>query len=1209
MKKLLLIIAILFSGITSSYASHLMGGEITYIHMGGDDYEVTLIVYRDCSGINLSTTSANTTFQSASCAQNFNFALPYIQTVEVSQVCPGQNTTCNGGTVPGTQQFIYRGIVTLTPCSDWIMHWNSGTRNPATTNLTTPGSQNLYIQNTLDNIVGASNNSPQFFNIPTPYLCVNQLAIYSHAATDVDGDSLYYSFSNPLTTPGPPGAPITFMPGYTLLQPMITTAGMNLNQTTGEMCFTPAIAQISVVSVIIEEFRNGFLIGSQIREMQVIVDNTCTNQNPTTGAFATCGGSGGMTITVQGPSVDSVDQNSIRMCPNDNVCLEITFSDPDLGDNITVLNNIAAAIPGATWTIVGDGTPNPIGTFCWTPTALDSGINVFSLILQDDACPISGTQTFTYDITVFDEPFAGLDQIICGPQSAQLNASGGATYTWFDVATNTIVPIGPAFSCNPCFNPLAQPTVTTDYYVLSSLTAACENTDTVRVSVVPDFTPVAFGDTTLCDYLTRQIGVNTSPGDPLGIYTYLWNNAATLSDSSLQNPVATPLDSTWYVVEVTSPDGCTKQVDSVLVGVVIPPNVELIPGIDTLCAGEAVAFDVSLVAIGDNFDGGFDPALWTNVQGANTGVPCVPNNGDALLFNAANRELTTNSISTTNCTSVDFCLWIANNSSAGTGCENADAGEDVVLNYSINGAGGPWVTIQTFNTGDWDTGGPFANAWQCFNINIPTAAQTANTMFQWTQIGGYGATIDNWALDDINISCGGNTTYDYLWTPATDLSTDTISNPIYTSTTALIGTTTTFTVTITDPGSGCAFDRSQDITVLSNSLSLPTLQPDTLCENGFVLVDGNPNSDPSYVSYQWVPTGGTNQLGNITQAGEYSVVVSNGTCSDTTNKVTITEIALPKPTITGNTSYCLNEGTTLNVSPVYDTYTWSTGSTTSSTTINATLPGTINVTLSVDTIGGCSGSTATLVTSLAVPFTEIIGVDSICLGSTTTLSTDAAFDSYSWSPSGSVTPTISTGGGEVSVKITSTNGCSYTAKDTIYYFINPVADFTITPEDSGEPNVDIVFTDASTGASTWNWDFDVANISSNQSTETGLGPFNFVYDTQGTYTVTLAVTSDEGCAQSTVKEYLIFSEIGTPNIITPNGDDMNDLLIFENLDPTLFPNHISVHNRWGKKVYDQDNYNNDWDGDNLTEGTYFYVITIIYKSGEQTYKGALTILR
>ena len=95
----------------------------------------------------------------------------------------------------------------------------------------------------------------------------------------------------------------------------------------------------------------------------------------------------------------------------------------------------------------------------------------------------------------------------------------------------------------------------------------------------------------------------------------------------------------------------------------------------------------------------------------------------------------------------------------------------------------------------------------------------------------------------------------------------------------------------------------------------------------------------------------------------------------------------------------------------------------------------------------------------------------------------------------------------ISVKITSTNGCSYTAKDTIYYFINPVADFTITPEDSGEPNVDIVFTDASTGASTWNWDFDVANISSNQSTETGLGPFNFVYDTQGTYTVTLAVTA------------------------------------------------------------------------------------------------------
>ena len=72
MKKALLLISIIFLGFTSSYATHLMGAEITYTHVGGNDYEVTLIVYRDCSGVNLSTTSQNVDFESASCGQNFN---------------------------------------------------------------------------------------------------------------------------------------------------------------------------------------------------------------------------------------------------------------------------------------------------------------------------------------------------------------------------------------------------------------------------------------------------------------------------------------------------------------------------------------------------------------------------------------------------------------------------------------------------------------------------------------------------------------------------------------------------------------------------------------------------------------------------------------------------------------------------------------------------------------------------------------------------------------------------------------------------------------------------------------------------------------------------------------------------------------------------------------------------------------------------------
>ncbi|MDB4534796.1 hypothetical protein N9242_07980, partial [Vicingaceae bacterium] len=756
----------------NSFASHLMGGEITYVHVGGDEYEVTLIVYRDCFGINAAA-SQNVTFESASCGQNFNVTFPRVNVIDVSQVCAGQTTTCNGGTIPGTEQHIYRDTITMTPCSDWIIHWNQGTRNAAISNLVNPDATNIFVRATLDNIVGADNNSPQYLAIPTPYLCSGQLNIFNHGASDADGDSIYYELSQPLDAPGPVGIPIAFAGGYTIADPVITTAGMNLTPTTGEMCFTPSQAQICVVSVLISEYRNGVLIGTQIREMQVVVENNCANQAPFAGAMApSCGLTGGMDITTQGPSVTQIDSNSVVMCPNDSICFTVEFNDPN-GDNVTVASNIALAIPDANFTITGNGGPNPIGVFCWVPTPLDSGINIITISLQDDGCPITAAQYYTYDITVFDQPYAGEDQIICGTQTAQLQASGGGGYVWSVITGDPIV-VGTNFSCTNCDSPIADPAITTTYLLTSNQAAACENTDTVTVFVVPDFVPEAYGDTALCDYLSHQIGVNITSG-PAGTYLFDWDNEATLDDETIQTPIASPTGSTWYTVEVESPDGCVKKIDSVLITVTPPPTVQLIPGNITVCEGESLNFDVSLSAISDNFDGGFDASMWSNVQGGAPNAGCGSVSGDALYFSGNIRELITNSISTTNCTSVDFCLYIGN-ANSGTNCENADAGEDVILSYSING-GATWINIQTFLQSDWD-----ANSnWQCFSIAIPAGAQTGATLFKWDQPNNSGGTTDVWAIDDASISCGGNNSYNYNWTPGTNLSATNISGPILTN--------------------------------------------------------------------------------------------------------------------------------------------------------------------------------------------------------------------------------------------------------------------------------------------------------------------------------------------------------------------------------------------------------------------------------------------
>jgi gliding motility-associated-like protein len=89
-----------------------------------------------------------------------------------------------------------------------------------------------------------------------------------------------------------------------------------------------------------------------------------------------------------------------------------------------------------------------------------------------------------------------------------------------------------------------------------------------------------------------------------------------------------------------------------------------------------------------------------------------------------------------------------------------------------------------------------------------------------------------------------------------------------------------------------------------------------------------------------------------------------------------------------------------------------------------------------------------------------------------------------------------------------------------------------------------------------------------------------------------------------------------PNGITPNGDGLNDILIFSELanTPELYPEaELLIFNRWGDIVYQAKPYANDWNGNNadgqpLPQGTYYYVLRLsIVKSAYK--RGDVTILR
>ena len=88
---------------------------------------------------------------------------------------------------------------------------------------------------------------------------------------------------------------------------------------------------------------------------------------------------------------------------------------------------------------------------------------------------------------------------------------------------------------------------------------------------------------------------------------------------------------------------------------------------------------------------------------------------------------------------------------------------------------------------------------------------------------------------------------------------------------------------------------------------------------------------------------------------------------------------------------------------------------------------------------------------------------------------------------------------------------------------------------------------------------------------------------------------------------IIVDKIEVPNVITPNGDGVNDVFTIKNIE-AVESSTVLIFDRWGKKIFESHNYKNDWDGGNAADGTYFYVIK--YSSFLKSYEksGTLTIL-
>ncbi len=108
-----------------------------------------------------------------------------------------------------------------------------------------------------------------------------------------------------------------------------------------------------------------------------------------------------------------------------------------------------------------------------------------------------------------------------------------------------------------------------------------------------------------------------------------------------------------------------------------------------------------------------------------------------------------------------------------------------------------------------------------------------------------------------------------------------------------------------------------------------------------------------------------------------------------------------------------------------------------------------------------------------------------------------------------------------------------------------------------------------------------------------------------------AVEPDPNLANNTATDIKdIIGEVVVPNLITPNGDGKNDVFVIDGLE--LHPDHtLSIFNRWGNEVYRSNGiYKNDWNGNGLNEGTYYYLLKIKEKDGSERSKtGWITLIK
>lgn len=581
LRKHLLTLCLIFFGLfcftNNANASHVAGGYIQILCTGTPGvYTVRLVMYRDCSGQTMYTTN-KTVYLTSSCGGSTSVSLSYQNSFEVSQVCAADqnNTTCNGGSVPGYQQFVFEATVNLGSCDYWTADYSLCCRNNITN---VNGASGTYVHLTTEVYTATDdcNSSPEVTAQPEPYVCQGQPVSYNLGAFEPDGDSIVYTL---VSATNYNGSNVTYNSGYSSSQPI---PGATIDQNTGTVTFVPNTTGNFIFVIQMTEYDdNGNVVTVTNYEYQTTVI-ACANQTP-----EPPDANGGNGVTNISGSIIKNGPTSLTLCKGNTGCFDVVFTDPDAGDALSATSNITSVLPGATVTTTGT---NPLTVHvCCNPSAT-SGIKNLSFFVEDDACPLTGQNTFGMTVNILDPGTASATTTteICGGMdqgTATVTVAGGTgpfTYSITGPVNNTS---SQTTNTSHQFTNLAPG----NYNYTVSTPGGCDLTGTFTIVAGPDLVATIAGNDLSCN--TAGDGSATvTPTTGNAPYNYVWSQGGTPIGQTTQT--ASNLAAGTYDVLVTDANGCTVtqtvtiNEPAVLAGTVTPT--------DATCNGAATgAIDVT----------------------------------------------------------------------------------------------------------------------------------------------------------------------------------------------------------------------------------------------------------------------------------------------------------------------------------------------------------------------------------------------------------------------------------------------------------------------------------------------------------------------------------------------------------------------------------------------------------------------------------------